>query len=362
MSAPCDLLQVESELDLIDAELAEELPAHMRAFARAHADGRKGPAAPLLLKLPSTLALARNACTHDVLLDRGLALLRLIVPLIIEDDPAVTAARAEDPTWPGLQRLAAARDAVAFTKFGIRAIELLHKLHGSEGPVADHEAPGIPVEGWQSREPALDAAAVLDTWHQIATRLGITGTVRVDRASAAKVQPRAFVVDPKREVIIVVPTTVDTPAARFAVLHELGHAFCALSMTPGVPRTVDEAAASYVARAMEAAPAAAASWLPPRWPSPLAEAARARRLALAAMLDQIERKLPALEDVPGTAPPWALWHDPGAQAAYVGAEAMADRVRAELGPSPPRGQVLRALTAERDRIDQRAGVGHYFHQ
>jgi hypothetical protein len=352
-SAPCDLLQVESELDLLDAELADEMPAHMRAFARAHADGRNPPTAPLLLRLPSTLTTARNACTHDVLLDRGLALSRLVVPLIIEDDPAVTKIRAEAPTWAGLERLAAARDAVALAKFGVRAIELLHTLHGSDGPVAEHDAPGPPIEGWQAREPALDAAAILDTWHVLATRLGVAGTVRVDRASSAKVQPRTFVVEPKREAIIVVPPTVDTPAARFAVLHELGHAFCALGLTPGVPRAVDEAAASYVARAMEVGPSSPASWLPPRWPSALAAAARARRLAIAAMLDQVERRLPELEDVPGGAPPWALWHDPGAQAAYVTAEAMADRVRAELGPNPPRGQVLRALIAERDQIDQR---------
>ena len=356
-SEPCDLLQVETALDLVDGELAVELPAHMRAFARAHADGRPPPSAPALLRLTSTLVTARNACLHDVLLDRGLALLRLIAPILIEADPAVTAARAEPPTWPGLQRVASARDVIARKTFGLGAIELLHTLHGSEGPNArgrDFDAPGPPIEGWQAREPALDAASILDMWQLVAARLGVAGSVRIDRAAAAAadVQPRAFIVEPRREVIVVAPNTVDTPAARFAVMHELGHAFTALAMTPGVPRTVDEAAASYVARAMEPP-----SWLPPRWPSPLAEAARARRLALAAMLDQIERRLPDLEDVPRATPPWALWHDPGAQAAYVAAEAMADRIRAELGPNPPRGQVLRALTAERDRIDQRTHVG-----
>ncbi len=348
-SSPCDLLQVESALDLLDAEIAEELPAHMRAFARAHADGRNPPAAPLLLKLASTLATARNACMHDVLLDRGLALLRLIIPLVIEDDPAVTAARAESPTWPGLQRLAAARDAVSLAKFGSRAVELLHKLHGSDGPLEDHDAPGPAIEGWQTIGGALEAAAIFDLWQLIASRLGVQGALRVDPSTrTANAKPRAFVVEPRREVIVVAPHAVDTPAARFAVLHELGHAFVALAMTPGVPRSVDEAAASYVARMIEPP-----SWLPPRWPSPLAEAARARRVAIASMLDHVERRLPELQDVPGVAPPWALWHDPGAQAAYVAAEAMADRVRAELGPNPPRGQVLRAFTAERDRIDQR---------
>jgi hypothetical protein len=41
---------------------------------------------------------------------------------------------------------------------------------------------------------------------------------------------------------------------------------------------------------------------------------------LATLLDAIERGAP-----PAFArPPWALWHDPGAQAAYVRAEQLAD--------------------------------------
>lgn len=345
MSQPCDLLQVETELDRVEGELAVELPSHMRAFARAHAEDRPPPPAPSITLRSSTLTTARNAFAHEVLADRGLALLRLIVPLAIEGDPAVAAARAEPPSWPGLQRLAAARDAVAVAKFGRRAIELLHLLHGAGRPGAGGTL-GPAIDGWQTRDHAVDHGAILDTWQVIAARFGVTGNVRIDRS--AKAQPRTFVVEPKREVIVVVPNTIDTPATRFAVLHELGHAVVALAMTPGVPRAVDEAAASYVARLAEPP-----SWLPPRWASELAVAARARRLAIAHMLYAVERALPELGDVPCATPPWALWHDPGAQAAYVAAEAIADAMRAELGPSPPRGQVLRALVAERDRIDAR---------
>jgi hypothetical protein len=135
------------------------------------------------------------------------------------------------------------------------------------------------------------------------------------------------------------------------VLHELGHAVVALALPAGVPRVVDEAAASYIARLAEPP-----SWLPPRWETERAVAARRRRLALAAMLDDIERDLPELADVPSSAPPWALWHDPGAQAAYVEAEHIADRLAKDLGPNPPRGQLVRALKAERDRIDQRTRI------
>jgi hypothetical protein len=57
--------------------------------------------------------------------------------------------------------------------------------------------------------------------------------------------------------------------------------------------------------------------------------------------------------VPSAKPPWALWHDPGAQSAYVAAEALADRLRSYLGPNPPRGQFVRALELERARIDHK---------
>jgi hypothetical protein len=243
--------------------------------------------------------------------------------------------------------LAEARDAAARSRFGMSAIELAHRLHGTSGPAAELDAPGPAIEGWQERGPVLDAVAIDDVWNAIAARLGVSGSVRVDRSAVAR--PRTFVIDPRREVIVVVPAVVDTPAARFAVLHELGHAAAALVLPAGIPRVVDEAAASYVARLAEPP-----SWLPPRWASDLAAAARVRRTALAAMLDDVERLLPALPQLPGRAPPWALWHDPGAQASYVAAEAIAERLRKDLGGNPPRGQFARALVAERDRVDRRS--------
>lgn len=350
---PCDALQAEMALDLLEGELATELPAHMRAFARAHADGRSTPAAPLVARLASSLETARSACMHDLLVDRGLALVRLVAPLMIEDDPLVTAARAEPPSWAGVARLATARDAVAQRRFGRSSIDVLHVLHGSATERArtasELGAPGPAIDGWRAREAPLDPAGILDAWNALAVRAGVAGQLRVDRSAQA--HPRTFVIEPQVEVVIVVPELVDTPAARFAVLHELGHALVALALPPGTPRVVDEAAASYIARLAEPP-----SWLPPRWPSELAASARRRRLALAAMLDEVERRLPVLEDVPGAAPPWALWHDPGAQAAYVAAESIADRLHEDLGSNPPRGQLVRALELERARVDRRTRI------
>jgi hypothetical protein len=343
--------QTHVTLDLLEHELAEELPSHMRAFARAHAEGRTPPAAPLVARLVSTLETAMDACANDGLVERGLALVRLVAPIAIEDDPAVAAARAEPPSWAGLVALAHARNAAARARFGIDAIAFLHTLHGTPEPPPDFDAPGPAIEGWQARGAAIDPTEIQDVWNAIAARLGVSGSVRIDRARTPASRPRTFVIEPKREVIVIVPAAIDTPAARFALLHELGHAAAALVLAGGIPRVVDEAAASYVARLAEPP-----SWLPPKWASDLAPAARQRRTAIAAMLDDVERLLPALPQVPGTAPPWGLWHDPGAQASYVAAEAIAERLRAGLGPNPPRGQFARAIASERDRIDHRTRI------
>jgi hypothetical protein len=148
-------------------------------------------------------------------------------------------------------------------------------------------------------------------WRDIAAPFQLGGAMRIVRSEGTRA--RTFVVEPKREVIVVLPATIDTPAARFAVLHELGHALVAL-LVGEVQRVLDEAVASFVARRIEQPGSA--------WFSELAVQARARRVAVASELDAIERGVSKRR--PTERPPWALWHDPGAQAAYVEAEVIAD--------------------------------------
>ncbi|MBV8757701.1 MAG: hypothetical protein JO257_10510 [Deltaproteobacteria bacterium] len=330
---PCTLLEVEMALDLLEGELAAELPAHMRAFARAHAEGRPPPPAPLLARLPSSLKTARQALAFDLVADRGIALLRLLVPLALE-----VGRTPPERTWDAYRTLAAARDQAARARFGHGAIELAAILH--VGHVAEASEPrAIPfVDGWRVPDAAVDDEAIRDVWHLIASRLGVAGTVRIDRG-APGVTPRTFVVEPKAEAIVVLPAVIDTPRARTQVLHELGHAAAALLLPAGLPRAVDEAAAAFVARLAEPG-----SWLPPRWISELAPAARERRLAIAELLAAIERGYDGPLR-PGT-PPAALWEDPGAQSSYIAAEAIADRLA---------GQPLRhALATEADRVTWRA--------
>jgi hypothetical protein len=401
----CELLTIELRLDRIEAELARELPPHLRSFAHAHAHRLAPPPAPGVLLRATTLATARAALAHPVLADRGLALLRLAAPIAIESDPGVRTARAAPPSWPALSALAAARDAAASLHFGRGAIELVHLLHGSAvdlgdlraasavdlggprgvAPVVtgealparrspdgdgsrapgsppqaqrtgeaaggrDHAALPPPVAGWFAPDDiGVDDAAIARAWDAICARHGIDGALRFERAAGAR--PRTFVVEPRREVIIALPARIATPAERFAVLHELGHAVAAFSLPAGLPRVVDEAVAAYTARAIErdADP----------WYSPLATAARSRRCALAERLDQIERALPAIPDPAARLaehPPAALWHDPGAQAAYVAAEALADALDGVLGPWPSPGALATRTATWCEAIEHLTGA------
>jgi len=340
----CELVSVELRLDRIEVEIASELPPHMRAFARAYARGTALPPAPEVLHRALTLATARAALAHPILADRGLALLRLVAPLAIECDAAVMAALAEPSSWEALSALAAARDAASIARFGRRAIEVLHALHGVSASISA-PASGLPppVAGWSEPDGVvLDVPAISHAWDAIRARHGVDGAVRFERSAGAR--PRTFVVQPHGEVVVVVPADLTTPAARFAVLHELGHVLAAFALSAGIPRVVDEAAAAYLARAIERESEP--------WFHPAAAAARARRAALAGVLDRVERALPAIAERPAERPPWALWHDPGAQAAYAAAEAMADAIEREVGSAPAPGALAAALCAQREQIDR----------
>lgn len=116
------------------------------------------------------------------------------------------------------------------------------------------------------------------------------------------------------KLVVEVRAEPGTPQGAFELAHELGHAAAALASPGPLPRAVDEAVAALVARQLEEHPACAA---PQR-------ALRARRHELAQRLACIEADLSSLDElVPGSSLPWALWHDPGAQRAYLRAEELA---------------------------------------
>lgn len=325
--APCDLLETELALDRIEAMLAAELPAHMRAFAQAYAAGTPLPAAPDIAGRASSATVGRRALPHPTVADRGLALLRVVAPIVIERDAGVTAARSRftssAPSWAAYAALSALRDTVAKARFGRSAREVLMLLHGAPAAAAA-DMPG-PLAGW--KEPDGIELDVDATWRTLVDRYRITGSLAIVRA---EVRPRAFVVVPGGEVIAVVPPRAATPAARFAVLHELGHAVANLLVGVGLPRMLDEAVASLIARELERT-------------TPIAAAARTRRTQIARALAAVESgALPG--DAVAPSPPWALWHDPAAQAAYVAAEEVADRLAGVT-------DLAAELTSQRARID-----------
>lgn len=332
-SPACELLDAELALDRLDAALAAELPAHVRAFARAHADGRPPPAVPPAARRLET---ARRALAHPELVDRSLPIVRLLAPVEIDADDDVRAALgASDRDWHALATLTRARDRAATALFGVRHVELVHRLHGATTPAPTEATLPPHVPGWlDGSAPPMD---IDERWRELAARHGARGTLQIIRARDAR--PRAFVVEPGREVVIVVPQQVATPAARFAILHELGHALAALLVARPLPRVVDEAAAAYVGRLAEQG-------------DPLAAPARVRRAQVAAVLDRVERALPAIGEMPTPRPPWALWHDAGAQAAYVAAEAIAERWWRSLGPAPAQGAFATAIRAACDDVDR----------
>lgn len=332
--------ELELELDRLEAELAAELPGHLRALAEAYAATRAPPVAPSPVRLRSSRVLAMRALAVPELASRAVSVLRLVTPSAIEDDKAVATARAAAPAWPAYATLAAARDAACSMTFQRTHLAWMQWLHGAGSLVPTSVAWPAELAGWHAPSAPLAIADVERVWHQLAARHGARGTCRIVQAP---VRPRAFVVEPGREVIAVIgPLT--TPALRFAALHELGHALAALLSPVALPRMLDEAAASYVARLLEHEGA-----LDPVWFTPLATRARDPvRRAIATALHGVEAGLrPPIER-----PPWALWHDPGAQAAYVVAERFADHWWTRLGSAPGAGAFAAELASQVAHVEQ----------
>ena len=328
-------LDAELALDRLEARLAAELPAHIAASAHAYADNTPSPAAIEIARRDVSAVLA--ARWFDELRARCTRVLRVIAPIVIESAPRVVAARALERTWANWRTLAVAREDESQRAFGVSYRALVHALAGvsrQKGELNSEEREAVSEE-WtrDTREgdgPLQDDVADADiraVWSTM-TQGETVGALSIVRSASA--HPRTFVVERGVRAIIVVPERIDTSAARFAVLHELGHALlwlAPISREHEWPRAIDEAAASYVARLMELDGANGANDVTSakagihRWGSAQATAARKRRLAIARVLDAIEggAERGAIER-----PPWALWNDPHAQAAYVTAEQVAD--------------------------------------
>ena len=328
---------LELELERLEAELAAELPGHVRGLAEAYANRIAAPPAPRVLRTRGSTAIALRALDVPELSTRALALLRLITPIAIEDAAAVTVARAAEPAWPAYAALTTARDAASTMTFQRAHVAWMQWLHGAGWLVPTILEWPAALEGWHASSAPVSQGEIERAWHELAARHAAQGRCRIVQAP---VRPRAFVVDPGREVIVVVGPLA-SPAMRFAALHELGHALAALLSPVALPRMLDEAAASYVARLLEQEGDG--------WFAPLA--ARARdpvRLTMLMALHGIEVGLRPQID----RPPWGLWHDPGAQGAYVVAERFADDWWTRLGADPGAGVFAAELATQLAHVER----------
>ncbi len=310
MRDEADLLTVEMELDRLGAALAGDDPPRWSA-------GRRRTVTRAL----ELSGLRTNALT----------LLRRHAPMWIEHEPAVAAARLTTPSWAAYHRLRAAQDAISDELFGAAWIDVL-RWHGGvpAGPLPPPAAIPSMTAGWATGSLPLPWRPLIAQWQREvfpALREGGAASIEVTFAAG---RPHAQVTAGGR-VQLHLRDERDMPRAWCHLLHELGHAAAALladgAGLPFLPRAVDEAVAAWAARHLEEEGSAPGL---PRYDassatSPALHAAeRARRVAVAGALAHLEAQLHVGQSEGAAGLPWALWHDGGAQAAYLHAEVLAE--------------------------------------
>ncbi len=230
--------------------------------------------------------------------------------------------QGDAPTWGDWRARLAALDAAVPPSF-VAAMRIAHGASDSHVAPSSTDAATVAQRAlWLAPRSPMTAASVATVWLLLAKRYEISEAVAravTFRFDAAHGQ--CNVVVPGR-VIEVWLRSGPSAGAWHDCLHELGHALVALCCAHDVPRAVDEAAADIIAAQLVSAASAHEPW-------PLAGFADLVHVAqhMRHHRDGITQRLAAAE-VTGqptatTAPPWALWHDPGAQAAYVAAGQLA---------------------------------------
>lgn len=329
MSASTDEeLTLELALDELEAALADEQPA---AWER--------PRRQLVARAAATKGLRR----------RTLQLLQAHAIAWIDQTAIVLASRLAAPSWAAYARLRAAQEVAASQAF---EADWAHVMRWAMGVPAAELPPPAPIRppalrwtderrdggpGGRSELPWQRAVAALAAHAQPLLR-----PYQLD-LRFAPAHPRTRVSwrpgsggQPTAHLEITLRDDRDTPRAWFQLLHELGHALAAM-ICPGVwlPRAVDEAAAAWLSRHLEE-PGSFPTLPAHAYDAALHGGERARRHAVAVALAHLEaHPAEAREsgEPAGAAAqaqlPWALWHDAGAQPAYLYAETLADKWWAE---------------------------------
>jgi hypothetical protein len=246
----------------------------------------------------------------------------------IAQAPEVIAARAAAPSWDAFRRLRSAQDQYCQRSFSTSWWALMHWQCGTVATTATtawSASPPVPsrwlTSGGQSLQWREAIAAIVPAALRDRIVVEFDGLVRPHTA-----------IDGNRAIMIL-RDQVEGPRAWFHLMHELGHALAGLLWPGPLPRVVDESVAAWMARHLED-PSSSAGLPAQAWSAPeLQRSERRRRTDLAAMLSDLEaapataqQQLAACNGSAAIAPvlPWALWHDSGAQPAYLGAELRAE--------------------------------------
>ena len=229
--------------------------------------------------------------------------------------------QGDAPTWSNWRARLAALDAAVPPSF-VAAMRIAHGA--SDATLTSLDDVTVAQRAlWLAPRLAITATQVATVWQALATRYQIPKAV----ANAVTFKLNA----PHGQCNVVVPGRVvavsvrdgASAAAWHDCLHELGHAMVALCTAHDVPRAVDEAAAEVISAQL-------VSFAHLHGPGPLdcfadalevAAQMRQHRNAIAQRLAVAEA---TVQPTTTAAPPWALWHDPGAQAAYVAAGQLAE--------------------------------------
>ncbi len=265
-------------------------------------------------------AVVARAFETESLRPRALAVLQGHAPAWIAQAPQIMALRLQRPSWPLYRRLRSIQEVLAEHFFGTSWGALLGWCGGAPSVGLP---PPAPIPGM---DPAWSAATATPLPWQPAVAAIVAAFPEISEIALrfAAERPRAW--RDGGRVVITLRDDRDTPRAWFQLLHELGHAIT-LALHPEVlPRAVDEAVASYLARHLErpgSLPLPAHAFA-----SALHRHERRRRAAVAAALGHIEAAISVeAQDASSDSRtlPWALWHDAGAQPAYLHAEAVAEQ-------------------------------------
>lgn len=303
--------ELAAELQLERVLLGLRAPAEQDAGA-AHAAG---------MPAPSIARAVRQAAAFAALRPRVLDLVRGHAPALIDRLAEVIAARQAPPSRAAYCRLRAAQDAGALAAFATSWSQLTCWHIGAPQAPLPAPCPLPPAEEafTLAREPSWPWQHLVDSLLP-APLQGKVWVVATDS------RPVTRIVDDRAAVFV--RTAQTSPRGCFELAHELGHAVAWLLHRRPLPRAVDEAAAAWMARHLEE---------PALWPAlggaslsggaELQARQRLRRTALAVALAHTEQH-PELADTllgaaVGSGVPWALWHDGGAQVAYLHAEQLA---------------------------------------